>query len=186
MDTIISSQSTISSEASTSSSLRVAQVAFEIELGANEEAIIRTECQTCYTMILKKRFFGTKVRVYDSITGKELFIAKSRSLLGYIQISSPCSKTRLKFSRPASKGGVYGLEVQGVKYFWDYEHDSYLRCFTAMEKALVAQFNYDIGEDYRKIGRLVLTKQVTHPHIEPLLILTALLFLKRRIWRSIY
>ncbi|ORY02231.1 hypothetical protein K493DRAFT_386859 [Basidiobolus meristosporus CBS 931.73] len=169
---------------STTSSLRMGQVAFEFELGDNEEAVIRTKCQICYTMILKKCLFGSKVRVFDSIAGEELFIAKSRSLLGYIKIYSPCFSTRIKFSRPASKGGVYGLEVLGVKYFWDYEHDCYLRCFTATEKALVAQFKYDAGEDCRKIGRLVLTRQVTHPHIQPLLILTALLFLKQKIWGS--
>ncbi|KAK9763695.1 hypothetical protein K7432_009406 [Basidiobolus ranarum] len=165
---------------------RPGQIAFDIELGENEEAIVRTPYQTCYTMSLKKGLFGSKVRVYDSIAGKELFVAKSRAALGYIQIHSSCFETRLQFSRPASKSGIYGFEVHGIKYFWDYEHDSHLRCFTAFEKTLVAQFKYNVDEDSKKIGQLVLTEQVAHPHIQPFLILTALLFLKRKIWCSMH
>ncbi|ORX75930.1 hypothetical protein K493DRAFT_317880 [Basidiobolus meristosporus CBS 931.73] len=166
------------------SPIRPGQIAFEIGLGENEQAIVRTHHQTYYTMTLKKGLFGSKVKVYDAIGKKELFVAKSRAALGYIQVHSPCFETRLQFSRPASKSGVYGFEVHGEKYFWDYLHNSHLRCFVASTKTLVAQFQYNFDEDCRKVGQLVLAEQATQPHIQPFLILTALLFLKPKIWCS--
>ncbi|ORX91215.1 hypothetical protein K493DRAFT_409427 [Basidiobolus meristosporus CBS 931.73] len=47
--------------------------------------------------------------------------AKSRRILGYDVIESQLYETDFKFLRPQFSHGIYGFEVDGMDFFWDFE-----------------------------------------------------------------
>ncbi|KAK9717938.1 hypothetical protein K7432_005854 [Basidiobolus ranarum] len=93
-----------------------------------------------YIFQSKRKLFSKSVQFYDALTKSLLYQAKSRHLLGYVIIESQMYEINLKFLRPQFSRGIYGFVVEGMDFFWDFEYESHLRCFTTHDMGLVAQF----------------------------------------------
>ncbi|KAK9761492.1 hypothetical protein K7432_013573 [Basidiobolus ranarum] len=93
-----------------------------------------------YVLKSKRKLLSKNTHFYDASNRKLLYQAKGRGLLGYMSIKSQIYAIDMKFLRPKFSRGIYGFEVNGVDYFWDFEYASHLRCFTTHNMNLVAQY----------------------------------------------
>ncbi|KAK9675044.1 hypothetical protein K7432_016705 [Basidiobolus ranarum] len=147
-----------------------------------DKILAKLNGQVKYTVVTERGFFSTTVTLNNLETGETLYVAKPRSTLGYIWITSERFRSKLQFAYPSSESGIFGFLLDGTLFFWDYQERKYLRCFTASKKKLVAQFTFsysDKGSEGNPVGSLVLRNEVTGVAIQPFLLLTAILLVNR-------
>ncbi|KAK9717933.1 hypothetical protein K7432_005849 [Basidiobolus ranarum] len=131
---------------------------------------------------------------------QELFRAKKNRLLGFLNVSSKLLPQKFHFLIPRFDRGIYPFEIDGRRFFWDYEKNVYLRCFTMTEMELVGQIFWKEGimpsissastnyrfsitsGDSETVARLVIVQDFAH--ITPIcstMIFTGLLLLNKSI-----
>ncbi|ORX91217.1 hypothetical protein K493DRAFT_379172 [Basidiobolus meristosporus CBS 931.73] len=130
---------------------------------------------------------------------EELFRAKKNRLLGFLNVSSKLLMLKYHFLIPRFDRGIYPFEVDGRRFFWDYEKNVFLRCFTMNDMELVGQIFWKQGtmsstasttnyrfsvtsRDSETVARLVVIQDFAHiPAICSTIIFTGLLLLNKSI-----
>ncbi|ORY02229.1 hypothetical protein K493DRAFT_346830 [Basidiobolus meristosporus CBS 931.73] len=143
-----------------------------------DKLVAKLDGKVKYAITTEKGFFSTTVTLKNLETEEILYVAKPRSTLGYIWITSERFRSKFQFAYPSSESGIFGFLLDGTLFFWDFQESKYLRCFTASKKKLVAQFTLGYSDGDVKgcpVGCLVLRNEVTGVAIQPFLLLTAAL-----------
>ncbi|KAK9761092.1 hypothetical protein K7432_014260 [Basidiobolus ranarum] len=179
-----------------------------IERGIGSNTLnILVDNEIQYILKSKRKFLSKNTQFYDAPNRRLLYQAKSRGLLGYMSIKSQIYPIDMKFLRPKFSRGIYGFEVNGVDYFWDFEYASHLRCFTTHNMNLVAQYFWSSSllpspfhegsgsstelnlrhqanqKGFEKLAQLVMLRKVSDsPVTKSIITFTGLLLLKNSIW----
>ncbi|ORX77837.1 hypothetical protein K493DRAFT_392092 [Basidiobolus meristosporus CBS 931.73] len=105
------------------------------------------------------RLFKHKVVLRAQPSGTEVYTAKTRHSLGYIKITSNSLGLRLNLTYPKGDFGVYTFNLDAIDYLWDYQEGQFLCCYTAIEKNLIALFEWPKTDD--EIGFLAVAESCT-------------------------
>ncbi|KAK9718194.1 hypothetical protein K7432_005640 [Basidiobolus ranarum] len=162
------------------SSLRVktSNVTETFRVTYNQQTISPDRRQNSRYLVSRNRcWWGDTFSINGSaLNGETLFNARYTKLSKRVDIWSAPYNYHAKLLKPVSQRGMYSFELEGCKLCWDYEPDSYLRCFDTQEMSIIAQvfWGESLGLSESKFSNISLPSVRVEEYVFDVVIVTGL------------